>query len=293
MLNALEQQHETEHFTQYAKGTRFLLLQREKGHKGSLHIADDSLVMVLEGSFLLNVDNAEQSALLETSDCFTMRKGTDIRTTFLTDTHLMILRTEALSEAYNSLLVRWADLYIDPDMPSFYRLQITPAIYSICRQVILYTNEGMLNHYLSDLKGEELFFLLFATYRKEELARLFRPVMTKYYRPNFRNVITANQGKVRTVNDLIELTRLSKSTFYHRFQEEFGMPAKQWLQQKQIERVAFRATFPGMTNQRLMKECGFKSSPQFYLFCKNHFGITPNELIRRSREGNYLEQQQE
>lgn len=285
MLNILEQQHEREHYTQYARGTSFVFYQREKGESASLQIEEDSMVVVLEGSFLFHIEDTVKSTLIETSDCFTLQKGTQVKADFLTRSNYMVLHTEALSEAYNSMLVKWSDLFIAPDQYPFYRLQITPSINTLCQQVKKYQIEGVMNRYLSDLKGEELFFLLFASYRKEELARLFRPVMTKYYRPNFRNIITANQAKVRTVKELIELTKVSKTVFYRRFFEEFGMPAKQWLQQKQLERISFKATFPGMTTKKLMIDSGFKSAPQFHTFCKHNFGLTPCELIRRSRNG--------
>lgn len=288
MLHVLEQQHEQEHYTQYAKGTRFSFHQRQKGDSVQLQVDEDSMIVVLEGNFLFQIEGTVESTLIEPSDCFTLQKDTKIKADFLSPSHYMVLNTEALSEAYNSLLVKWSDLFLDPNQYPFYRLQINSSVNVLCQQVKQYETEGLLNRYLCDLKGEELFFLLFASYRKDELARLFRPVMAKYYRPNFRNIITSNQAKVRTVKELIELTKVSKTVFYRRFFEEFGMSAKQWLQQKQLERIAFKATFPGMTTRKLMTDSGFKSAPQFHTFCKHNFGLTPCELIRRSREGEII-----
>ena len=39
------------------------------------------------------------------------RKNTKIKADFLSPSHYMVLNIEVLSEAYNSLLVKWSDLF--------------------------------------------------------------------------------------------------------------------------------------------------------------------------------------
>lgn len=154
MLHVLEQQHEQEHYTQYAKGTRFSFHQRQKGDSVQLQVDEDSMIVVLEGNFLFQIEGTVQSTLIEPSDCFTLQKNTKIKADFLSPSHYMVLNTEALSEAYNSLLVKWSDLFLDPNQYPFYRLQINSSVNVLCQQVKQYETEGLLNRYLCDLKGE-------------------------------------------------------------------------------------------------------------------------------------------
>lgn len=72
MLHVLEQQHEQEHYTQYAKGIRFSFHQRQKGDSVQLQVDEDSMIVVLEGNFLFQIEGTVQSTLIEPSDCFTL-----------------------------------------------------------------------------------------------------------------------------------------------------------------------------------------------------------------------------
>lgn len=136
--------------------------------------------------------------------------------------------------------------------------------------------------HLHALKQDELLLCLRYFYTKEELAALFYPMLYKTY--DFRHLVLENYEKVKSVKELIDLSHMSKSVFFAKFQEEFGVSAKQWLITKLIQKIEYAALEPDITVKELMLKFNFDSLSSFQRFCKDNTGQTPLELINRKFE---------
>lgn len=133
--------------------------------------------------------------------------------------------------------------------------------------------------HLHSIKQAELLLCLRYFYTKEELASLFYPMLYKTY--DFRHLILENYEKVKSVKELVDLSHMSKSVFFAKFQEEFEMSAKQWLMTKLIQKIEYAALEPGITVKELMLKFNFDNLSSFQRFCKDNTGYTPLELIHR------------
>lgn len=133
--------------------------------------------------------------------------------------------------------------------------------------------------HLHSIKQAELLLCLRYFYAKEELASLFYPMLYKTY--DFRHLILENYEKINSVKELIDLSHMSKSVFFAKFQEEFGTSAKQWLMTKLIQKIEYAALEPDITVKELMLKFNFDSLSSFQRFCKDNTGHTPLELINR------------
>ena len=86
---------------------------------------------------------------------------------------------------------------------------------------------GMNCLHLHTLMQQELFFLLRGFYEKKDIATLFYPIIGKSI--DFKDFIMNNYTKVNNIEKLISLSNLGRSCFFARFNEVFGMTAKQWM----------------------------------------------------------------
>lgn len=168
-----------------------------------------------------------------------------------------------------------------------YNLNTLPVRYPVTLffELLLYYLAQQANcFHLHEMKGNELFLCLRFFYTKEELASIFYPILSRSQ--DFHSFILENYPKVKSVKELIELSHMSRSVFYDKFTSEFGMPAKQWLTEKFMAKIAYRASEPGITVKKLMADLDFPSLSQFQVYCKHNFGCTPSDLISRSTKGN-------
>ena len=133
-----------------------------------------------------------------------------------------------------------------------------------------------------ELKHKELFFYLRGFYTKEEIAELFYPIIGQSF--DFRKFVVDNYRKVHTLQELIELSNMSRNTFIRKFKTEFGITAKQWMLKQTCQRMAYAFTQPEATVKEVMVELGFDSPSNFNRFCKANFQCAPSELLRRYRE---------
>lgn len=143
---------------------------------------------------------------------------------------------------------------------------------------------GMNCAHLHSLMQREFFFLLRGFYEKQEIAALFHPIIGKEM--DFKDFVMRNHTKVDNIEQLISLSNLGRSRFFSKFNEVFGMTAKQWMLKQRNQRILEKMTEPGVCIKDVIEELGFDSQGNFNRHCKRHFGCTPKQLMERCRTGN-------
>lgn len=146
---------------------------------------------------------------------------------------------------------------------------------------------GMNCSHLHDLMHREFFFLIRGFYRKQEIATLFYPIIGKEI--DFKDFVMRNYAKVNNIEQLISLSNLGRSRFFAKFNETFGMTAKQWMLKQKNQRILEKMTEPGIYIKDIIEELGFDSQVYFSRYCKQHFGCTPSQLIKRCQAENKSE----
>lgn len=132
----------------------------------------------------------------------------------------------------------------------------------------------MCRHY-QKMKVDILLILLRGFYTKEELAALFRPVVSADI--DFKNKILSIGDEAKSVKELINLTGMPPTTFNRKFQNAFGMSAGQWMTENKKEGILKDIVLTNISVAQIAKKYGFTSN-YFISFSKDHFGYTPTEL---------------
>lgn len=140
---------------------------------------------------------------------------------------------------------------------------------------------GMSCGHLHELMAKELFFLIRGFYTKEEIATLFYPIIGQDF--HFKQMIIENYQKVDSVEALIDVSNMGRSSFFTKFKNVFGITAKQWIVKQRDRKILDEVMRPNVTVKELMVKFMFDSQTQFTQYCKLHFGYTPKQLIERYR----------
>lgn len=241
------------------------------------------LVIVLEGCVKISC-NLWKDKVVNAGEMVFIAKSSIVQGECLKEAQVLALAFEFPTTNCDKLnFQHLAELTADID----YNLDTLPINYPIrlfCELMIIYLEQKANCMHLHESKHNELFLCLRYFYTKHDLARLFYPMLTSSLA--FQHFILENYKKVKSVKELIGLSCMGTSAFYDKFKRVFGVPAKQWLTRKKLERLINKASEPDMTVKKLMTEFDFESLSQFQLYCKKNLGCTPSALIQKAQTGN-------
>lgn len=156
-----------------------------------------------------------------------------------------------------------------------FRLPINQPLFEVLKTIYMLLSTGMQCIHFQRLTMEIVFIVLRGFYNKEELAGLFAPILGEDN--DFKDKVLQIYPQINTVKELIERMNMSTTGFKRKFQESFGISAKQWLIQKKKEKLLRDIILSDMTIGELAEKYSLTIN---YLtaFCKKHFGKSPTEL---------------
>lgn len=140
----------------------------------------------------------------------------------------------------------------------------------------LYISDGLKCRYFLQLKIKELFYLLRAYHKKEDLLLFFYPLLSNDM--SFSDFVLRNHFKVKTVNEFALLANYSLSGFQKRFKKVFGISAYTWMKEEKLKSIYNDITNSSKSFKEISSEYDFSSPSHFNDYCKSNFGHTPGEL---------------
>jgi AraC-like DNA-binding protein len=145
--------------------------------------------------------------------------------------------------------------------------------------LLLYIQKNVNYAHLHEIKHQELFLILHTQYPKEEMANLFYPIIGKSF--DFRSLILDNYLKVNRIDELAHLSGMGRTNFDNKFKEEFGTSPHQWILKQKARHVRNSLAEPDSTFSDVMRKYNFNSATHFTRFCKQQFGCTPSDLVKK------------
>ena len=289
MNEPLSLKYGNEHLTcrNYLKEADHGFIYREykkEGNKLMISLANSHcLNILLEGRIRVSCDRWLNREVMK-GEMFLIARSSHMRTECLSDCRLLTLMFSAPTTNCDKLNFHELAALSNEVNYELNTLPVRPPVDLFLELLVCYLSAQANCYHLHEMKQNELFLCLRYFYTKQELASLFYPILTRSQ--DFRSFVLENYPKVKSVKQLIALSNMSRSVFYNKFTEEFGVPAKQWLTEKLLQRIAYSACEPGMSVKKLMSQFQFESLSQFQIYCKRNLGCTPTELISRSLNGN-------
>lgn len=142
-------------------------------------------------------------------------------------------------------------------------------------------DDGIDCNHFHELKLQELFILMRCYYSKEELAKLFYPIIG--HDMDFKDFVLTHYLEPATITRFAEMANMSVDTFQRRFKEAFGMSAHKWVGLRKSELVYRDVLLSDKPFAAIADEYHMASQAYLTTFCKRHFGRTPQEIRSERR----------
>jgi len=271
--------YRTEAFGGFSLG----VMQRgEQFNNQELPVRVNHLIFILEGEVYISKDNESAIAVREGEFAFipisSLYTGTVVRSgryLSLTFFHYNI----SLCDKY--MLSHYLREVTDFN-PCFSALPVREPLDMFLHQMEIYLSSGVNCKHLHEIKEKELFIIFRTAYTKNEMVRLFHPIMG--VRIDFKGAVLQHKDKVSSREELARLMGMSVPDLARKFKEEFGESVYAWLLKQKNYRIRLRLSYPSVTIKDVIHEFNFSSPASFNKYCKTHFGCTPRELARRIKD---------
>ena len=173
-------------------------------------------------------------------------------------------------QLYDELEIIWNEMHID--QVNIYRQQLKK---ELVNTFVSLGKVDLLLYYFQQLKKELLFIELFGLYDDQELARFFAPILSAD--SGFKDRVLRNYHCVNTAKELASKLNMSPTAFKQKFNDAFGLPAKQWMILKKKEKIFRDIVMTDIPISELADKYKYTIN-YMTTFCKKHFGQSPTKL---------------
>jgi AraC-like DNA-binding protein len=262
-------------YTEITSGFKAISLPKDMIVKDEA-VQGNYLLLVLEGELAIDC-NRDHGRAIGAGQMILFPNTAMLKIQAISEARLLILRFEAPHSSSDS--VQWSALSVlcAGMVYSFEPIPIRQPLPSFIDVTLDCLRKGITDVQSHAILVSNFFSLLQGFYEEGELAQLMYPIVGKEMA--FKDFVLQNYMHVRSLNELIALSHMGRTTFFTKFKEEFGVTAKQWMMQKLKERILWKIHKPGIRVKELMAECKFESQAQFYRYFRQQFQCTPKQLI--------------
>lgn len=266
------------------KDSIFDVLERFSGEKIYLNkLQYKNILIVNRGKVRLDYASQSTSFVMTNHDMTFLTETPDLVLTFIEDSTLLLMRFESYEVVCKRTKL---DSYLSGNEDvGFVKPTYLPMLTSFRRLSTvaerLFSNKLLCSYY-QKITRDSFFFLLDMFYTQSQLVSFFAPILNKEFK--FKNFILKTYKAGMTVNELIDKSKLSRTSFYKLFQAEFGQTAKQWMIAKQVDAIRTKLKDHHLSLKDIMFDTGFDNPSQFTRFCKSNLNDTPTNLFKMFRD---------
>ena len=236
-----------------------------------------TLVFVLKGVLHFAFADADPKDI-RGGEMFLLPEGYEFYGVAKTDSSVVICFVSPSMAWCNQLSLKYLLKYTKPTNATDTLFTVLP-ISGLLQQELEQTKDtlqtGLFCYHYQHIKRDTIFLLLRAFYTKDELTRLFYPILSNDF--NFKAKIMQLYSNSQNVNELIERSGFPVTTFNRKFKAAFHCTPNQWLTQRKKENMRHEIRMTDLPLKKIAEDFNF--TPNYLIkFCKDHFNRTPTEL---------------
>ena len=239
------------------------------------------IFFVMRGSVRIKMNNAEVYVVFS-REMFMTRIDNSYDITMLEQTHLFVCYVPM--EAWFIEQNRIDDL-VPQDGNSvsneFFKLPVKKVIVRYLSLLDVYLKENIYPASFFELKRQELFFLFFFYYQKNDLAQFLQYILSADVQ--FRKFVLNNYLFAKNVQELARFANYSASGFIKKFQKCFNESPYKWMQKQKAKHIFVEINQGVKSLKEIANEHNFLSYQHFSGFCKAQLGSTPTEILAKNK----------
>lgn len=236
-----------------------------------------TIAFLLKGEIHLNWGEYKD-VVITAGEMFFLPRGAEFTGYITSDVNIVLAIIERAMTNKEQDDLRAMKSYEGFSKYEFKPMTMHPPMVRLAESVKDYLVNGVNCSHLHEAKFKELYVILHWYYSQADNAQLFYP-MTESISP-FRNFILDNFTVTTTIEELLEKSNMSRSTFDRKFKSTFLTTPQKWIEEHTRQLIMNKAAEPNITVKDIMYEVGVYNSSQFTKLCKRLCGKTPSTLIR-------------
>jgi AraC-like DNA-binding protein len=236
------------------------------------------LMFLLDGDMVVSY-NEFYNVPVKGGEFFLIPKQADLSVKTLLSSEVIIFSFDSFKNICDKLAFQVYWTIASRTEYLFSPLEIRYALNDFLYLLLRYLRNGLNCALMHEVKLQELFLVLRRFYSKEELANLFYPLLGKSL--DFKDQVIQYYLSVNSVDELARKIGMSRTNFDIKFKNEFDSPPLQWILKQKAKHVRFSMSEPGNTLSDIMRKYNFNSPTHLNRFCKQQFGCTPSELMKK------------
>ena len=257
-------------------------LNLPKDYRIKQQLSYDPMIFFIQTGSLRFKMNGEEAHTVFSQEMFMAQIDNLYEITILEQTHLIICHVP-LETWFTEQ--KWIEGLI-PDnkefTETFFKLPIKKMVFQYLSLMDSYLKDGIRIPNFFELKRQELFFLLFHYYQRDELAQFLQSVLSKDIQ--FKKFVLSNYSNVGNVKELAKLANYSTSGFIKKFQKYFNDSPYKWMQRQKAKQISIDIYQGIKSLQEIANEYNFSSYQHFAVFCKTQLGGAPSAILEKSEE---------
>ena len=235
---------------------------------------------VISGSVKLDIDCLEMHSVFS-HEMFMVQNGSTLYAiTTLEPTSLLIchvpMETWFVEQSWIDGLIEENKKITGP----FFKLPVKKVLIRFLSLLILYLKEPVFPSNFFELKRQELFYLLFYCYQRQDLAQFLQCILSKDIQ--FKKIVMNNYSNSKNVQELAKCANYSTSGFIKKFQKCFNDSPYKWMQKQKAKQISIEINQGIKSLQEIANEYKFSSYQHFSVFCKTQLGSTPTEFFSKN-----------
>lgn len=239
-------------------------------------VPSNTIIFVVEGVVEFSCD-AHAKQVLQTNEMIFLPKQSIAQACYKQASKVLFFMFDTIICLANKQLLQSCVDLCDKTPFQFQALPMRKPLITFTESMLQSLKMGFTSDFYFEIKHLELFHFLMHSYKKEELALFFQPIISKNI--DFKSLVLDSYIQEETLEGIVKLSCMSKSSFRKQFKEYFGISAYQWILQQRCKKIRYLAGQPNASIKGIMSELNFDSPSHFNRFCRRHFNCTPKDLI--------------
>ncbi|MEG0559328.1 MAG: AraC family transcriptional regulator [Muribaculaceae bacterium] len=248
-----------------AKGTFFTKQSRPENH----------IIFILSGSASISC-NEFRNRIFNAGDIVFLPKMADCEGEVLEDSRLVVLVYSNHVSLCEKMNMQDLHSYCKDIEYDFQSITIREPMTTFLNLLRSYLQAGMSCAHLHEIKQRELFMIFRGYYAKEEVAKLFYPILGKEM--DFRNTVMEHYLSAKSAAELAKRCGYSINVFAVKFKAEFDETPYSWMQKQISRHVKGKLLQNEIPLKNIADEYHFSSLEHLIKFCKANLGGTPSQI---------------
>lgn len=243
---------------------------------------DSFIIFVLSGE--LRVSYSQKTGILAGGEMKHIARSIDCEAKAITDCELVLCETTSELSLCNQFSLDHLneECLKESEISQYMSLRMHQRLYEMLQHFRKVFNSGLKCIHYQNLKRDEAFLYFRAYYSKHDMALFFREYLE--YTHSFKHYVLSNADCCTTLDELIQNSNMSRSTFLRHFREVFDESPSKWLLRRKLDNIIRDIKFTTISFTELSEKFNFSSPAYFATFCKKNFGKTPHQLRTEKTE---------